>query len=168
MRKVVFSLVMALCVVFTFTFGASAHTIPSSHPASHKVRPYSTGGGCGGLYSSSSGDIKAEACISLDPSGNLKADTYVTFNPFFPKGYITSCVVQILILSNHGQYQGAFQQYNCVVAASNKETAVHFGPVSTQLWNFGDYANGVVNVKMTYSAGSYSVLNNAISERIYL
>lgn len=164
-RKVVLALAMALCLVFTFAFGASAHTTP----APHKVHPLSTGGGCGNFYNSNRNDISVSSCINYNGwTGELNGDAYVTFRPNFSLGYIEGCYVQILIISNHGQYPGAFLQQNCFNAASNGESDAHFGVVSTTAWNYGDYANTVVNVKLTYSSGSYSVVNNALSRRIYL
>lgn len=166
MRKVIISFAMALCLTSTFVLGASAHSISAPLPASHKVQPQASGGGCKDT-NSSSGDISVNSCISL--KGNyLESDAYVSFNPYFPRGYIEGCFVQILIISNHGQYPGAFAQYNCVIAASNKGINVHFGPISTDLWNFGDNAVTVVNVKMSYSSGAYSVVNNATSKTQYL
>lgn len=156
---------MALCLVFTFALGASAHTTP----ALHKVHPQSTGGGCGRFYNSSRNDISASACINFDGwTEELQADAYITFRPNFSLGSISACYVYILIISNHGQYPGAFLQQNCVVAASNSATDAYFGVLRTTAWSYGDYANTIVNVKMTYSSNTVSVVNLAQSQRIYL
>lgn len=169
-QKALLSLAVALCLL-TVTFGASAHAASvQSKSNPHTVNPNSTGGGCGAFKNSSSGDISVSACINYNfwSGETLNGDDYVTFRSDFSKGYISACYVQTLIISNHGQYPGAFLQQNCVISASNSASDAHFGVVSTSAWSAGDYANTYVNVKLTYSSGAVSVVNNVESLRIYM
>jgi len=163
MRKLIFALAMTLCLLSTFTIGASAHT--TSVP--HRIRPNATGGGCGDQFTSSQGDISASSCIGLDQFDTLNGDAYVTFRPLSPYGVVDGCIVQMLILSNHGQYPGLLQQ-NCTAAAINRATDAHFGRIQTSAWQYGDNAITLVNIKLTYHFGHVSVLNNVLSRRIYL
>ncbi len=167
MRKVILALVTALCLLSTFTIGASAHTITTSTSAHtilspHKLHPRESGGGCGNEYTSSGGDISASSCISLD-GDTLIGDAYLTFRPLSPYGAVDGCTVQLVIPG----YQGVLQQ-NCTQSAINRATDAHFGTIKTTDWQYGDTAVTVANIKLTYTFGHVSTLNLVKSRQINL
>jgi hypothetical protein len=138
MRKVTLALTFALCLVFTFAFGASALYVQMKHIA----MPDASGGGCSGLRGSAYGDMSGSACISWQ-SPNALPDGYINFKP--PGGHngVYSCIVYLYVDRN-GSYWNS-TQYDCTNAAKSGQRNVHYGPLATYVnsTNSGTYTSNL-------------------------
>ncbi len=122
MRKVTLAFTFALCLVFTFAFGASAHTMQMKHTAI----PDASGGGCSALRGSQYGDMSGKACISWR-APDVLPDGYMNFKPLGGHNGVYSCTFYLYEYRN-GSYWDS-NQYDCTSAAKAGQTNVHYGPL---------------------------------------
>jgi len=133
MRKLVFALAMTLCLLSTFTIGASAHTVQQVYTVQSiqkfLITPHVSGGGCSGYRINDTKDISVEACISY-AYPYLEPDRYVSFLQRTGHGGVSSCTVKIVVYRTSGSLVDNSYVQNCAVQASRNTFGAHFGPDS--------------------------------------
>lgn len=141
MRKVTLALTLALCLVSTFTFGVSAHTVQhvlrTVYP--NELTPNSTGGGCSGYKKSPLDDIEVDACISYS-TGYVRPDGYANFKPLVSQyGQVSSCETAISLYdASIDTLINSSPLYDCTNAAIRRYTSVHYYGI-TYKTNSGRY-----------------------------